>query len=103
MDTKGGKQQQVGGGGVMHWEIGIDMSTLMCIKSMTNKNLLYKKVNKIKYKKKIQEESDMAIGLKCCNRILENNNLFTPTCTQNGERIQQKQGKYMFLTYILGT
>ena len=32
-----------GGGGVMNWAIGIDMYTLMCIKLMTNKNLLYKK------------------------------------------------------------
>ena len=39
-----------GGGGVMNWEIGIDMYTLMCIKWMTNKNLLYKKINKIKFK-----------------------------------------------------
>ena len=42
MDTKwesGGG----GGGGVMNWAIGIDMYTLMCIKLMTNKNLLYKK------------------------------------------------------------
>ena len=31
-----------GGGGVMNWAIGIDMYTLMCIKLMTNKNLLYK-------------------------------------------------------------
>ena len=38
-----------GGGGVMNWEIGIDMYTLMCIKWMTNKNRLYKK-NKIKFK-----------------------------------------------------
>ena len=30
-----------GGGGVMNWAIGIDMYTLMCIKLMTNKNLLY--------------------------------------------------------------
>ena len=41
-----------GGGGVMNWEIGIDMYTLMCIKLMTNKNLLCKKINKIKLKKK---------------------------------------------------
>ena len=40
------------GGGVMNWAIGIDMYTLMCIKLMTNKNLLYKKINKIKFKKK---------------------------------------------------
>ena len=32
-----------GGGCVMNWAIGIDMYTLMCIKWMTNKNLLYKK------------------------------------------------------------
>ena len=32
----------------MNWEIGIDMYTLMCIKLMTNKNLLYKKIIKIK-------------------------------------------------------
>ena len=34
----------------MNWEMGIDMYTLMCIKWMTNKNLLYKKINKIKFK-----------------------------------------------------
>ena len=37
----------VGWGGVMNWAIGSDMYTLMCIKWMTNKNLLYKKINKI--------------------------------------------------------
>ena len=40
------------GGGVMNWAIGIDMYTLMCMKWMTNKNLLYKNMNKIKFKKK---------------------------------------------------
>ena len=30
-----------GGGGVMNWAIWIDMYTLMCIKLMTNKNLLF--------------------------------------------------------------
>ena len=30
------------GGGVMNWAIGIDMYTPMCIKLMTNKDLLYK-------------------------------------------------------------
>ena len=48
MDTKGGKRWGGGDGGGMNWEIGIDMYTLMCIKLMTNKNLLYKK---IKFKK----------------------------------------------------
>ena len=46
MDTKGEKRQGVGGGGVMNWGIGIDTYTLMCIKLMTNKNLLYKKLFK---------------------------------------------------------
>ena len=32
---------------VMNWEIGIDIYTLICIKWITNKNLLYKKINKI--------------------------------------------------------
>ena len=50
-DTKGGKRQGAGGGGVMNWVIVIDMYTLMCIKLMTNKNLLYKKTNS-KIKKK---------------------------------------------------
>ena len=47
MDTKGGKAQGGGGGRGMNWEIGIDMYTLMCIKLMTNRDLLYKKINKI--------------------------------------------------------
>ena len=48
-----GEKAAAGGGGcVMNWESGIDMYTLMCKKWMTNKNLLYKKINKIKYKKK---------------------------------------------------
>ena len=34
----------------MNWAIGIDMYTLMCIKLMTNKDLLYKNVNKIIFK-----------------------------------------------------
>ena len=48
MDTKWGKQDGGGGGGGMNCEIEIDMYTLMCIQLMTNKNLLYKKINKIK-------------------------------------------------------
>ena len=43
------------GGGVINWVIGIDMYTLMCIKLMTNKDLLYKKINNIKFKKKKRE------------------------------------------------
>ena len=41
---QGGKV--VVGGGGMNWEIGIDIYTLICIKWITSKNLLYKK-NKI--------------------------------------------------------
>ena len=33
-----------GGGGGMNWETGIDIYTLICIKWITNKNLLYKKI-----------------------------------------------------------
>ena len=52
MDTKGGKWQGWGGGGGMNWEIGIDIYTLICIKWIPNKNLLYKKINKIKFQKR---------------------------------------------------
>ena len=51
MDTKGGKWGGGVGGGVMIWEIGIDMYTLICIKWITNKDLLYKKIYKNKFKK----------------------------------------------------
>ena len=46
-----------GSGGVMNWEIGIDMYTVICVKWVTNKNLLYKKIHKIpKLKKKNYNE-----------------------------------------------
>ena len=35
-----------GDGGVLNWAIGIDTYTLMCIKLMTNKNLLCKKIKR---------------------------------------------------------
>ena len=40
---QGGESGQGGGGGsfVMNWEIGIDIYTVICIKWITNKNLLY--------------------------------------------------------------
>ena len=38
MDTKGGRECG------MNWEIGIDIYTLICIKQITHKNLLYKKI-----------------------------------------------------------
>ena len=59
MDTKGGKWQGGGGGGVMNWEIGIDMYTLMCIKWMTKKNLLYKNINEIKFKNSKKREKNI--------------------------------------------
>ena len=53
MDTKGGKRRGVAmvgrGSGGMNWEIGIDLYTLMCIKLMTNKNLLYSTGNSSQY------------------------------------------------------
>ena len=55
MDTKGGKWR--GGGCGMNWEIGIDIYTLICIKWTTNKNLLYKKINKIKFKNSKKKRS----------------------------------------------
>ena len=47
---KGEKAAGGGDGGVLNWAIGIDRYTPMCIQWMTNKNLLYKKINKIKLK-----------------------------------------------------
>ena len=45
MDTKGGKRLGGwGGGGVMNWAIGTDTYTLICIKWITNKNLLYSRI-----------------------------------------------------------
>ena len=41
MDTKG-ESGGGGRGGGMNWEIGIDIYTLICIKQITDKNLLYK-------------------------------------------------------------
>ena len=42
---QGGKAAEGwGGGAVMNWAIGFDMYTLMCIKLITNKDLLYKKI-----------------------------------------------------------
>ena len=51
MDTTGGKWRGGGDGVVMNWAVGFNMYTLMCIKFMTNKNLLYKKI-KFKNSKK---------------------------------------------------
>ena len=45
-----GKAAGGSGGAVVNWEIGIDIYTLICIKWITNKYLLYKKINKIQKK-----------------------------------------------------
>ena len=42
---QGGKVEGGGGGGVLNWEIGIDVFTLMCIKWMTNKKIINKHKN----------------------------------------------------------
>ena len=66
MDTKAGERGKSGGGG-MNWEIGIDIYTLICIKWITNMNLLYKKNkilknnNKNKIKSKILLEMNLLI------------------------------------------
>ena len=44
-----------GGGGGMNWAIVIDIYTLICVKLITNKDLPYKKINKIKFKKKYNQ------------------------------------------------
>ena len=48
-------------GGGRNWEIGTDIYTLLilCIKWMTNKNLLYKKINKIKFKNSKKKKRKM--------------------------------------------
>ena len=61
MDTKGESSRGGGGGGVMNWEIVIDIHTLICIKLITNKNLMHEKINKIKFKnskKKIKKKKE---------------------------------------------
>ena len=50
MDTKGGKLQWGGDGGVLNWAIGIDMYALMCIKLMPNKKEKEKKKHYAKQK-----------------------------------------------------
>ena len=42
---QGGKVVWVEDGRGMNWAIGIDIYTLLCVKWITNKNLLYKKIN----------------------------------------------------------
>ena len=59
-----------GGGGVMNWETGIDIYTLICIKWITNKNLLYKKINKIQRRKCVRSHSLRLLGANDCRMRL---------------------------------
>ena len=70
----------------MNWEIGIDMYTLICIKWITNKNLLYKKINKIKFKKKKKKES----GKKFDPGVHNPGNKETPKPKSNSDKRHQK-------------
>ena len=76
MDTKGGKPWGGGCGGVMNWAIGFDMYTLICMGLMTNKNLLYKKINKIKFKEKTKEILNKILTnqIKCIQIIIVHEN-----------------------------
>ena len=62
---QGGKAVGMRGGGVMNWEIGIDMYTLICIKWMTNKNLLYKEKKNVAAFLKVSLSPNFLI-LHCC-------------------------------------
>ena len=75
----------------MNWEIGIDMYTLICVKWMTNKNLLYKKINKIqKFKKKRKEPKKEPIFR---NQIEEEEDptKMTEGCPRKQEENQEKE------------
>ena len=59
----------------LNWEIGIDIYTLICIKWITNKNLLYKNINKIKFKKKVSSNREDG-GVEGC--------ALSPSCESTG-------------------
>ena len=46
----------------MNWEIGIDMYTLMRIKQIANKNLLYKKIKKKRKRKQEEKKKKWKFG-----------------------------------------
>ena len=50
----------------MNWEIGIDIYTLTCIKWITNKNLLYKKII---FKKKKKKKKKVKWGRNSIDRL----------------------------------
>ena len=55
--TYGHQGGKVGVGGGMNWEFGIDKYTLICIKQITNKNLLYKKIKQNTRKKQLRNSA----------------------------------------------
>ena len=66
----------------MNWAIVIDMYTLMCIKWITNKNLQYKKINKIKFKTSKKKNAGEGVEKK------------EPSYTVNGN-YQKEKREYM--------
>ena len=48
----------------MNWEIGIGMYTLLCIKWITNKNLVYNKINKIQKEKIFNQKNHASSRVK---------------------------------------
>ena len=78
----------------MNWEIGIDIYTLICIKWITNKNLLYKKINKIKFKNSKKKKSGPGSVQK----------LLLGSCALRGQAIgdgggQKKDGRNVIHSY----
>ena len=69
---RGESVRGVGDGGVINWEIEIDIYTLICIKWITNKNLPYKKINKIKFKKKYVRNYKVGVGRTNCDTTINN-------------------------------
>ena len=92
----------VGGGGEMNWEIGIDMYTLMCIKWMTNKNLLYKKVNKKKNRSNIVTNSTKTLKLVHIKRkkIFKKKTLVTKT---SRKYLLCINSRLLCISYVSGT
>ena len=62
------------GGHGLNWET--DIYTLICLKGITNKNLLYKKINKIKSKKK----KALKLSLICYPEDLPSPTLLSASC-----------------------
>ena len=95
---QGGKAVGGDGGGVMNWEIEIDLYTLICIKWITNKNLLYKKKIKLNLKKVIFED----VCISCANISFLHENLKLMTIKRlNFLKEKEKSIKCVILQQIL--